>query len=100
MECIKLPSESFVHKELYVPNALYIAQPVGKLSCVWFTMVNNKPTCLLFEIRERQLQKHYPLDTVFDPELVGTVLQGTYLHYESQPCFVIHNICRLYLFLS
>jgi hypothetical protein len=89
---IKLPQESFVHKEIYIPNALYIAQPVGKLACVMFSLVNNKPTCFMLDIRDRQIQKKYPLDTVFDPELVGTIIHGTYLHYESQPCFVIHNI--------
>jgi hypothetical protein len=89
---IKLPVESFVHKEMYIPNALYIAQPVGKLACVWFTMVNEKPVCFMLDIRDRQIHKKYPLDTVFDLELVGTIMQGTFLHYESQPCFVIHNI--------
>jgi hypothetical protein len=89
---IKLPQETFVHKEIYIPNAIYLAQPVGKLACVMFSMVNNKPTCFMLDIRDRQIHKKNPLDTVFDPELIGTVVQGTYLHYESQPCFVIHNI--------
>ena len=91
---IKLPTETFVHKEIYLPNAMYIAQPVGKLACVWFTCVNDKPSCFMMEIRDRQIYKKYPLDTVFDPELMDTVIQGTYLHYESQPCFVIHNIFK------
>jgi hypothetical protein len=89
---IKLPYESVIHKEVYLPNSIYLAQPVGKLSCISFTMVNDIPTCHLIEIKERQLHKKYPISTVFNPELVGTVLQGTYLHYESQSCFVIHNI--------
>jgi hypothetical protein len=91
---IKLPQESFVHKEIYIPNALYLAQPVGKLACVIFTCVNNKPVCYMLDIRDRQIHKKYPLDTVFDAELTGTIIQGTYLHYESQPCFVIHNIFK------
>ena len=91
---IKLPSETFVHKEIYLPNAIYIAQPVGKLACVWFTIENNKPVCFIIDIRDRQLHKKYILDTVFDPELIGTIIQGTHLHYESQPCFVIHNIFK------
>jgi len=91
---IKLPTETFAHKEIYVPNAIYIAQPVGKLACVWFTHVNNVPSCFMMEIRDRQIQKKYPLDTVFDPNLIDTIVQGTYLHYESQPCFVIHNIFK------
>ena len=89
---IKLPQESFVHKEIYIPNAIYLAQPVGKLACVMFSLVNNTPTCFMLDIRDRQIHKKYPLDTIFDAELIGTVIQGTYLHYESQPCFVIHNI--------
>lgn len=89
---IKLPHESFVQKEVYLPNAFYLAQPVGKLSCVWFTKVNNVPTCMLIEIRDRQFVKQTPLQTLFDPDLVGTLLHGTFMHYESQPCFVIHNI--------
>jgi hypothetical protein len=89
---IKLPYESVTNKEVYLPNAIYLAQPVGKLSCISFTMVNDIPTCHLIEIKERQLNKKYPISTVFNPELIGTVLQGTYLHYESQSCFVIHNI--------
>jgi hypothetical protein len=48
--------------------------------------------CYLIEIKDRQLNKKYSIPTLFDPQLVGTVLQGTYIHYESQPCFVIHNI--------
>ena len=91
---IKLPPESFVHKEIYIPNAIYLAQPVGKLACVWFTKVNDKPICFMLEIRDRQIYKKYPLDTIFDPELTDTILHGTYLHYESQPCFVIHNIFK------
>ncbi len=91
---IKLPTETFVHKEIYVPNAMYIAQPVGKLACVLFTYVNNTPSCFMMEIRDRQIYKKYPLDTIFDPELMDTIVQGTYLHYESQPCFVIHNIFK------
>ena len=88
----KFPPESFVHKEIYIPNALYLAQPVGKLSCIWFTHVNNVPTCFMIEIRDRQLQKKTILSTLFDPELIGTILHGTFMYYESQPCFVIHNI--------
>ena len=91
---IKLPIETFVHKEIYLPNAIYIAQPVGKLACVWFTIEHNKPVCFMVDIRDRQLHKKYILDTVFDPELIGTIIQGTHLHYESQPCFVIHNIFK------
>lgn len=90
---IKLPQESFVHKEIYIPNAVYIAQPVGKLACVSF-VATDKPSCFMCDIRDRQIYKKYPLDTVFDPELAGTVIQGTYIHYESQPCFVIHNIFK------
>jgi len=89
---IKLPYETIVHKEIYLPNAIYLAQPVGKLSCISFTSVNDIPTCHLIEIKDRQLNKKYPISTVFDPQLLGTVLQGTFMHYESQPCFVIHNI--------
>jgi len=89
---IKLPYETIIHKEVYIPNAIYLAQPVGKLSCISFTLVNDVPTCYLIEIKDRQLSKKYPIATVFDPQLIGTVLQGTYMHYESQPCFVIHNI--------
>jgi hypothetical protein len=89
---IKLPYETFIHKEAYIPNALYVAQPVGKLSCIWFTLLDGNPICYLIEIKDRQLSKKYSISTVFDTELVGTVLQGTYMHYESQPCFVIHNI--------
>ena len=89
---IKLPYENVTHKEIYLPNAIYLAQPVGKLSCISFTMVNDIPTCHLIEIKDRQLNKKYPISTHFDSKLIGTVLQGTYLHYESQPCFVIHNI--------
>jgi hypothetical protein len=91
---IKLPNETFVHKEIYLPNAIYLAQPVGKLACVWFTIEHNKPVCFMVDIRDRQLHKKYILDTVFDPELIGTIIQGTHLHYESQPCFVIHNIFK------
>jgi hypothetical protein len=46
----------------------------------------------MLDIRDRQIHKQYPLDTIFDSALIGTIMQGTYLHYESQPCFVIHNI--------
>lgn len=91
---IKLPIETFVHKEIYLPNAIYIAQPVGKLACVWFTIEHDKPVCFMLDIRDRQIHKKYPLDTVFDLDLVGTIIQGTHLHYESQPCFVIHNIFK------
>ena len=87
---IKLPYESIIHKEIYLPNAIYLAQPVGKLACISFTLVNDIPTCQLIEIKDRQLNKKYPISTVFDSQLIGTVLQGTYMHYESQPCFVIH----------
>ena len=88
----KFPNESFVHKEIYIPNAFYLAQPVGKLSCIWFTKVNNIPTCFMIEIRDRQLHKKTIISTLFDSELVGTILHGTYMYYESHPCFVIHNI--------
>jgi hypothetical protein len=91
---IKLPTETFVHKEIYLPNAMYIAQPVGKLACVWFTLLHDKPVCFMLEIRDRQIHRKYPLDTVFDTELIDTIVQGTHLHYESQPCFVIHNIFK------
>jgi len=91
---IKLPIETFVHKEIYLPNAIYIAQPVGKLACVWFTIEHDKPICFMMDIRDRQIHKKYVLDTVFDPAIIGTIIQGTHLHYESQPCFVIHNILK------
>ena len=88
----KFPNETFVHKETYIPNAFYLAQPVGKLSCIWFTQINNVPTCIMIDIRDRQLHKKTILSSLFDPELVGTILHGTHMYYESQPCFVIHNI--------
>jgi len=88
----KFPNETFVHKEIYIPNAFYLAQPVGKLSCIWFTIVNDVPTCYMIDIRDRQLHKKHTLSTLFDPALVGTLLHGTHMYYESQPCFVIHNI--------
>jgi hypothetical protein len=88
----KFPPETFVHKEIYVPNAIYLAQPVGKLSCIWFTQINDIPTCFMIEIRDRQLHKKTILSTLFDSELIGTILHGTHMYYESQPCFVIHNI--------
>ena len=88
----KFPPETFVHKEIYIPNAIYLAQPVGKLSCIWFTQINNIPTCFMIEIRDRQLHKKTILSTLFDSELIGTILHGTYMYYESHPCFVIHNI--------
>ena len=92
LSTFKLPTETFVHKEIYIPNAFYLAQPVGKLSCIWFTLVNDIPICYMIEIHDRKLQKKTILPTLFDAELVGTLLHGTYMYYESQPCFVIHNI--------
>lgn len=92
LSTFKLPTETFVHKEIYIPNAYYLAQPVGKLSCIWFTLVNDIPICYMIEIHDRKLQKKTILPTLFDTELVGTLLHGTYMYYESQPCFVIHNI--------
>jgi hypothetical protein len=82
-----LPHESEVTTEVHLPNALYLAQPVGKVSFMWFTQPDD-PICFL-----NDLTKLYKIPTCFDPILSkGTVLQGTYMHYESQPCFVIHNI--------
>jgi hypothetical protein len=82
----EIPHETTVYKEVHMPNALYLAQPVGKLSYIWFTT----NTCYL-----NDLTKMYKIVTAFDPILAkenGTVLQGTYMYYESQPCFVIHNL--------
>ena len=84
----EIPKETTVHKEVHMSNALYLAQPVGKLSYMWFT----SNTCYL-----NDLTKMYKIVTAFDPILAkekGTVLQGTYMYYESQPCFVIHNIFK------
>ena len=92
LSIFKLPTETFVHREIYIPNAYYLAQPVGKLSCIWFTTVNDIPICYMIEIHDRKLQKKTVVSTVFDIELVGTLLHGTYMYYESQPCFVIHNL--------
>ena len=83
----EIPHENEVTTEVHLPNALYLAQPVGKLSFMWFTNPEH-PTCFL-----NDLTKLYEIPTAFDPILSkGTVLQGTYMHYESQPCFVIHNL--------
>ena len=66
---IKLPNETFVHKEIYLPNAMYIAQPVGKLACIWFTLVNDKPACFILDIRDRQIHRKYPLDILKEESL-------------------------------
>jgi hypothetical protein len=89
---IQLPTENFINKEMYIPNAYYLAQPVGKLACIWFTKVNEVPTCIMIDIKDHKLNQQTILSTVFDVELIGTLIQGTFIHYESQPCFVIHNI--------
>jgi hypothetical protein len=89
---IQLPYESFVHHEIYVPNSYYLAQPVGKLACVQFTKVDDKLTCILIDIQNHKLTTQSLLSTVFHNDLVGTTVQGTFLYYESRPCFVIHNI--------
>ena len=82
---IKLPIETFVHKEIYLPNAIYIAQPVGKLACVWFTIEHNKPVC--FVIHNIFKYKNVPVDDCYSDKykLMETVIEKYIFNEKMTP---------------
>ena len=81
-----IPYESVIHKEL--SNVVYVAQPVGKRCCLWFTRHKGDDVC--FAVDHTSI---YLISASFHASLsTGTVLYGTMLTKKGVRCFIVDDM--------
>ena len=88
---IKPSYENVIHKKIFNSDYL-VAIPCGKKCFVWFTMVDDAPTCLVIEFNRNQIKETQIATACFSPSLsYGTILYGT-LFNSNNNFFTIEDI--------
>jgi hypothetical protein len=90
---IKLSYENIIHKKVLHSDYI-VAIPEGKKCFAWFTMLNNKPVCLIMYLtNNKQICDIKIMNTCFSPELsYGTILYGTNFYHLKSKFFSIEDI--------
>lgn len=89
---IKPSYENFIHKKVLNSDYL-VAIPYGKKCFVWFTMVDDVPTCLVIEFNRNQIKETQIVTACFSPSLsYGTILYGTLFNSNNNNFFTIEDI--------
>lgn len=92
---IKLSYETFTHKKVYNSNFI-LAIPDGIKCFAWFTLFNDKPVCILFELennRNKEIKNVRIINTCFSKSLCyGTIFYGTIFYHSKNNFFSIEDI--------
>ena len=89
---IKPSYENVIHKKIFNSDYL-VAIPYGKKCFVWFTMVDDTPTCLVIEFNRNQIKETQIVTACFSPSLsYGTILYGTLFNSNNNNFFTIEDI--------
>ena len=91
----ELSYENISHNKVSNIYNVCLAIPIGKKCYIWFTFLENKDVCYLFELnREKKIIKARIIDIPFDSKLsLGTVLYGTlWENNDDVNWFVIEDI--------
>ena len=90
---IKLSYEKLAYKKVYNSD-LILGIPQGKKCFAWFTIYNDKPTCLIMELHEnKQISNIRIVNACFSERLsYGTIVYGTLFYYLNQQFFSIEDI--------
>jgi hypothetical protein len=78
------PIEKNVYTMPNLTDCVYVAQPYGKQCYAWFT-----DKCMFID---RRSKKQTIVTVDFLPEMNGTVISGTLIHYESKECFLFDDL--------
>jgi hypothetical protein len=94
---VKLSYENIIHKKVYpLKNDYLFIIPDGKKCFVWFTLYKEKPTCLLFELDNKNNKKIKTIKIInccFTNSLTyGTILYGTLFYHLNNQFFSIEDI--------
>lgn len=92
---IKLSYETITHKKVY-DYELILAIPCGIKCFAWFTMINNKFVCILFELensKKKEIKNIKIINTCFTRSLCyGTIVYGTFFNHMNNNFFCIEDI--------
>tara|TARA_B110000008_G_scaffold273109_3_gene306850 strand:- start:32 stop:1027 length:996 start_codon:yes stop_codon:yes gene_type:complete len=79
-------------------ETFYMCIPSGKKYFIWFTLLNNRPTCisLNYYFKTKSFQQIKKIPCNFDPILCsgecGTILYGTHVLLKQKNVFSVENI--------
>ena len=89
---VELSYDKTLHKKVY--SDLFMIQPKGTSSFLWFTYHNSKNVCILLQLnRNSNVQSLDVFPVCFDRELsFGTLLYGTYFKIDNRNYFTCEDI--------
>jgi hypothetical protein len=90
---IKLSYENITHKKVYNSDMILVI-PEGKKCFVWFTYINDKPTCLIMELAgDKNIVDIKHVNACFSNEIsYGTIFYGTLFNHLGNRFFTIEDI--------
>ena len=92
---IKLSYETITHKKVYNFDII-LAIPCGIKCFAWFTIFNNKYTCIVLELennKKKEIKNIKIINTSFSKSLCyGTIIYGTLFNYKNNNFFSIEDI--------